>query len=117
LLIFPIAGLEARIPPTEKFYADHVFAQCPLCTDVPNYHYLFKTGLIPFLLLPTRGIGAGHRPEYDNIEFISEVAADTRESPFGIGKRDQGSVGGGFLRLEHCKPDLRPALGIPFFVI
>jgi hypothetical protein len=45
------------------------------------------------------------------------VAADTRESPFGIGKRDQGSVGGGFLRLEHCKPDLRPALGIPFFVI
>lgn len=106
LLIFPIAGLEARIPPTEKFYTDHVFALCTLCTDVPNFRCLSKTGLIPFLLLPTRGIGAGHRPEYDNIEFISEVAADTRESPFGIGKRDQGSVGGGFLRLEQCKPDL-----------
>jgi len=48
--------------------------------------------------------GSGDRPGYDNIEFGNEAAADTNQNRFGIGKRNEGSVTGGFLRSQHCKP-------------
>jgi len=49
--------------------------------------------------------GSGDRPGYDNIEFGNEAAADTNQNRFGIGKKDEGIVGGGVLKLPRCKPD------------
>ena len=50
-------------------------------------------------------VGSGDRPGYYNIKFGSEASADTSQNGFGVSKKDEGSVGGSLIGLQHCKPD------------